>query len=57
MSGSARWTLTRLHARYSKDALGEDLVFRRAAGAAAEHPGPGRQAQRMCWRHDGARVG
>ncbi|MGD0524718.1 MAG: DUF2330 domain-containing protein [Polyangiaceae bacterium] len=27
---AARWVLTRLHARYGKDALGEDLVFRPA---------------------------
>jgi hypothetical protein len=27
---ASRWVLTRLHARYGKDALGEDLVFRPA---------------------------
>jgi hypothetical protein len=27
---ASRWVLTRLHARYTKDALGEDLVFRPA---------------------------
>jgi hypothetical protein len=29
-SGAWGWTLTRLHARYTKDALGADLVFREA---------------------------
>jgi hypothetical protein len=30
MMPSATWVLTRLHARYSRDSLGEDLVFREA---------------------------
>jgi hypothetical protein len=31
--GFASWVLTRLHTRYSKDTLGEDLVFKEAGAA------------------------
>jgi hypothetical protein len=44
-SGGNSFTITRLHARYGKDTLGDDLYFRPASGLTGGREGQGTQAQ------------